>query len=212
MTFPPVLCRALVVTALTVPVAALAPSATSAAPASPAHGVWPLQPRPEVVRRFEAPTTRWGAGHRGVDLRGTVGQQVHAAEAGRVAFAGRIAGVGVVALAHPDGTRTSYQPVTWSVSVGDQVPAGAMIGTLALAGSHCFPAACLHWGLLDGVSADGRYLDPLRLVGGGPVRLLPLSGSLAPAVSARQAGPGAGRPQHGRQEAGHGRRGPTLRP
>jgi len=156
------------------PAAAVAP----ASPATPTRGVWPLQPRPEVVRRFEAPGSAWGAGHRGVDLRGSVGQTVHAAEAGRVAFAGRVAGVGVVAVAHLDGTRTSYQPVARSVAVGDEVAAGDVLGTLALAGSHCFPAACLHWGLLDGVAADGRYLDPLRLVGGGPVRLLPLTGPL----------------------------------
>ena len=35
---------------------------------------------------------------------------------------------------------------------------------------HCLPRACLHWGWLRGET----YLDPLRLVGGGPVRLLPL--------------------------------------
>ena len=47
---------------------------------------------------------------------------------------------------------------------------GAPIGVLELGGSHCFPAACLHWGWLEGQT----YLDPLRLVGAGPVRLLPL--------------------------------------
>ena len=39
------------------------------------------------------------------------------------------------------------------------------------AGSHCFPRACLHWGWIEGATT---YLDPLRLVGAGPVRLLPL--------------------------------------
>jgi hypothetical protein len=48
--------------------------------------------------------------------------------------------------------------------------AGAQIGSLQLAGSHCFPRACLHWGWIEGET----YLDPLRLVGAGPVRLLPL--------------------------------------
>ena len=40
--------------------------------------------------------------------------------------------------------------------------------------SHCFPAACLHWGLIEGTGDGQVYLDPLSLVGGGPVRLLPL--------------------------------------
>ena len=48
--------------------------------------------------------------------------------------------------------------------------AGAPIGTLDLVGSHCLPRACLHWGWIEGET----YLDPLRLVGAGPVRLLPL--------------------------------------
>jgi len=52
------------------------------------------------------------------------------------------------------------------------VSAGGRIGSLQLAGSHCFPDACLHWGWIR--NADDVYLDPLRLVGAGPVRLLPL--------------------------------------
>ena len=47
-----------------------------------------------------------------------------------------------------------------------------MIGHLAAPGSHCPPRACLHWGWLRGET----YLDPLRLVGAAPVRLLPLAG------------------------------------
>ncbi len=52
--------------------------------------------------------------------------------------------------------------------------AGDVLGRLVVADSHCFPAACLHWGLIEGSGDDQTYLDPLSLVGGGPVRLLPL--------------------------------------
>ncbi len=69
-------------------------------------------------------------------------------------------------------TRTTYEPVTASVAVGDTVAAGGPVGRLELPGSHCFPAACLHWGWIRNV--DDVYLDPLLLVGAGPVRLLPL--------------------------------------
>ena len=72
------------------------------------------------------------------------------------------------------GVRTTYEPVSASVSVGDVVARGAVIGTLQRGSSHCFPRACLHWGLLRG----DTYLNPLTLVGAGPIRLLPLSGSL----------------------------------
>lgn len=132
-------------------------------------GVWPLQPEPEVLDRFDPPDQPWGAGHRGVDLAGRPGQEVRSALPGRVVFAGRIAGRGVVAVSH-GSTRTTYEPVTATLRVGDEVLAGGPIGTLELTGSHCFPRACLHWGWLRGEV----YLDPLRLVGAGPVRLLPL--------------------------------------
>jgi len=140
----------------------------------PADGVWPLDPRPEVVAGFDPPETRWGVGHRGVDLAGRVGQPVHAALAGRVGFAGTLAGRGVVVVDH-GATRTTYEPVAPSVAVGENVDAGAVLGRLQLFGSHCFPRSCLHWGLIEG---RDRYLDPLTLVGAGPVRLLPLDGAL----------------------------------
>jgi murein DD-endopeptidase MepM/ murein hydrolase activator NlpD len=135
---------------------------------APADGVWPLSPEPDVLSGFAPPASRWGAGHRGVDLAGSVGQVVRTAQAGTVSFAGRIAGRGVVVIDH-GGTRTTYEPVASSVAVGDRVAAGARIGRLELLGSHCLPRACLHWGLLRGET----YLDPLTLVGAGPVRLLP---------------------------------------
>ncbi len=94
---------------------------------------------------------------------------MRAALPGTVRYAGPLAGRGVVVVDH-GGTRTTYEPVTAVVAVGDAVPAGGRIGTLELPGSHCFPQACLHWGWIRGEV----YLDPLRLVGGGPVRLLPL--------------------------------------
>jgi murein DD-endopeptidase MepM/ murein hydrolase activator NlpD len=144
--------------------------------AAPADGVWPLEPRPEVVSSFDPPESRWGAGHRGVDLAGHVGQPVRAAAAGRVTFAGRLAGRGVVVIDH-GGTRTTYEPVAASVAVGDTVPAGVTLGRLELFASHCFPRACLHWGLIEGAE---HYLDPLTLVGAGPVRLLPLDGAGPP--------------------------------
>ncbi|MFI5626436.1 peptidoglycan DD-metalloendopeptidase family protein [Nocardioides sp. NPDC051685] len=137
------------------------------------QGEWPLAPQPEVVRRFDPPDAPWGAGHRGVDLRGSPGQVVHTALGGTVAFAGSIAGKPVVAIDHGE-TRTTYEPVVATVRGGDRVTAGASIGRLSTASSHCWPRSCLHWGLIR--NSDHVYLDPLTLVGGGPkpVRLLPL--------------------------------------
>jgi murein DD-endopeptidase MepM/ murein hydrolase activator NlpD len=122
-----------------------------------------------VVRPFEPPDTPYGAGHRGVDLLGSTGQTVRTALPGTVTYAGLLAGRGVVVVSH-GGTRTTYQPVSASVAVGQVLARGDRIGSLGLSGSHCFPRACLHWGWVAG----DTYLDPLRLVGAGPVRLLPL--------------------------------------
>ncbi|MGH8893530.1 MAG: peptidoglycan DD-metalloendopeptidase family protein, partial [Actinomycetes bacterium] len=88
---------------------------------------------------------------------------------GVVAFAGPVAGRGVVTVLHPDGRRTTYEPVAASVAAGDPVTEGAVVGTVAAAPGHCLPGTCLHWGLRSGET----YIDPLSLVGATQVRLLP---------------------------------------
>ena len=133
---------------------------------------WPL-PGPEQVSRPFAPgVTRYSPGHRGADLPGSAGQAVRAARSGRVSYAGMLAGRGVVVVVH-GALRTTYEPVLASVRAGQPVTAGQQIGTLAAGHAGCPVEACLHWGLRRG--AD--YLDPVRLVRGGPVRLLPLTGA-----------------------------------
>jgi murein DD-endopeptidase MepM/ murein hydrolase activator NlpD len=134
-------------------------------------GVWPLDPQPAVARGFDPPATKYAAGHRGVDLVGSPGQPVRAARAGRVTFAGRLAGRGVVVVTH-GATRTTYEPVLAGVGVGSLVETGEELGFLEAFGSHCAPSSCLHWGFIEG----DTYLDPLSLLGAGPVRLLPLLG------------------------------------
>ena len=92
-----------------------------------------------------------------------------AAGDGVVSFAGPIAGIGVVSVTQ-GALRTTYEPVRPLVRAGEPVGRGQLLGRLALSGSQCLPAACLHWGLLRGTT----YLDPLALLGLSQVRLLPL--------------------------------------
>jgi hypothetical protein len=133
---------------------------------------WPLAGEPAVDRPFQPPTTAWGAGHRGVDLRGELGEPVLAAGAGRVTYAGRLAGRGVVTVTHANGLRTTYEPVAASVGVGRWVDTGDVLGTLGTGHGSCRPGTvCLHWGLLRGKT----YLDPLGLVVGGRLQLLPIN-------------------------------------
>jgi murein DD-endopeptidase MepM/ murein hydrolase activator NlpD len=150
--------------------------------AGPAAGAaawrWPLDPPVAVVAGFAAPAGPFAPGHRGVDLGGQVGDPVRSAAAGVVAFAGRVAGRGVVSVDHPGGLRTSYEPVTATVARGDRVGAGAILGRLEEVASHCPPAACVHWGLRRG----GTYLDPRSLLRAVRVRLLPVWGAAGPAT------------------------------
>ncbi len=141
-----------------------------AAAAVSARPQWrlPLTGSAVVSRPFVAPAARWLPGHRGVDLLSWPGTQVLAASEGTVTFAAVLAGRPVVVVRH-GGVRTTYEPVVASVRVGEHVHGGEPIGRLLAAGSHCAPAACLHWGALRG----NVYLDPMSLLGAQRVRLLP---------------------------------------
>ena len=133
------------------------------APVTPVH----------VLRRFQPPPTPYSAGHRGVDLATPAGGLVRAAGAGRVSFAGPVAGRGVVVIAHPDGVRSEYEPITPTVRAGAAVARGQPIGHVRGAHGSCPVDRCLHWG----ARRDGVYFDPLTLLQAlGPVRLLPWSG------------------------------------
>jgi len=137
---------------------------------------WPLRPRPDVVRMFDAPSLNWHPGHRGVDLAGRLGQPVHAAAAGTVVFAGVLAGRPLVSIAHPGGLRTSYEPVRPSVRVGQRVAPGAVLGELDAGHAGCAASACLHWGAMWGPASRADYVDPLGLLADTPVRLKPVRG------------------------------------
>ncbi|KWX62189.1 M23 family metallopeptidase [Mycobacterium sp. NAZ190054] len=147
------------------------------APAAAADDVplgWPLQPRPAVVREFDAPSPNWQRGHRGVDLAGADRQPVYAAAAGTVVFAGELAGRPVVSIAHPGGLRTSYEPVRATVWRGQVIAAGTVLGELVAGHPGCAAPACLHWGAMWGPAARADYVDPLGLVVTTPIRLKPV--------------------------------------
>jgi murein DD-endopeptidase MepM/ murein hydrolase activator NlpD len=128
----------------------------------------PTASRPVVLRPFDHPARPWLAGHRGVDLAMPVGAEVHAAGSGIVVAAGPVAGRPVVSVAHPDGLRTTYEPVSPAVRPGDAVRAGDVLGVLAAPG-HCGDG-CLHWGVRR---AADDYVDPMLLLGRVTVRLYP---------------------------------------
>jgi murein DD-endopeptidase MepM/ murein hydrolase activator NlpD len=156
--------------------------ATSPNPTGPTGRFsWPLPAPHPVLRPFEPPSTPYGPGHRGVDLGGSVGEPVFAAADGLVLYAGSLFDCDLISIEHPGGLRTTYTPVIPSVHVGQEVGRRQQIGTLLAAQPGCpeevgnngtGPPVFLYWG----VHRDRIYLDPLRLVETGEVRLLPWPG------------------------------------
>ncbi len=144
-------------------------TSSSAAPADATAGRWrpPVQPV-RLVAAFDRPAHNWLPGHRGIDLRTEPGQAVRAAGAGRVSYAGGLAGRGVVVVDH-GSVRTTYEPVEPSVLVGEWVDAGQVIGIIGTGTGHCGDGDCLHLGL----RRARVYLDPRLALGGAHPRLVP---------------------------------------
>lgn len=150
------------------------PTPAGAAAAAPATAssrwAWPLEPTPEVVRRFDRPDQPWLPGHRGIDLAATSGQSVLAPSGGHVAWTGTIAGRSVVVVAHEGGLRSTFEPVVATLPVGSAVSRGEAVGVVTATPGHCAPRTCVHWGVLRGET----YVDPLSLVRRARVVLLPV--------------------------------------
>ena len=129
------------------------PATSPAAAPVAARWVWPVG-RGQVSRAFERPVDEYAAGHRGVDLPASMGEDVVAPAAGVVLFAGVVVDRGVLSIRHADGTVSSFEPISALVSEGDQVRSGQAVGRIS-EGGHC-DSECLHVGARIG----GHYVDP----------------------------------------------------
>jgi murein DD-endopeptidase MepM/ murein hydrolase activator NlpD len=116
-----------------------------------------------------------------VDLAAVDGAPVLAAGNGTVIFAGMVAGHGVVSVIHEGGLRTTYEPVSATVSAGQRVTKGQQIATVQAGHSGCPVAVCLHWGAFRSRAeapnpgeVERNYVDPRWLVARARVRLLPI--------------------------------------
>jgi murein DD-endopeptidase MepM/ murein hydrolase activator NlpD len=146
------------VLALSVSLALAAAGCPPAEAGPPPVDYQPPVPGP-VIDPFRPPATPYGPGNRGVDYATVPGAPVAASAAGEVVFAGRIGFGQHVVVLHADGLRSSYSFLA-SVSVrrGDRVAAGQPVGT---------SGATLHFGFRAGET----YLDPMALLGQGPLRV-----------------------------------------
>lgn len=138
---------------------AIAPTLDAvAAPPAPLERTHELAVAPvagTMQRAFAPPPTRYGAGHRGVDLAAAPGEPVVAAIGGVVTFSGAVSHVGWVTVDHGGGLNTTYGPVDPRVVVaGDRVDRGGLLGFVADGAAH------LDWG----ARLEGEYIDPLALL------------------------------------------------
>lgn len=107
-----------------------------------------------------APTSGASSYHQGVDLDSTTGVTVVAARAGTVAFSGWGSAAGnYVKIDHHDGFTSIYMHLqTRTVSAGQNVSAGQMIGTVGATGVAT--GDHLHFG----ITLNGVYVNPCNYV------------------------------------------------
>jgi murein DD-endopeptidase MepM/ murein hydrolase activator NlpD len=162
-------------------VGAFVPAAAPvAAPAAVVERSVPVPPAPDpprvpglwmpvagaVVRGFDARAGPYGAGHRGIDIAAPMGEVVRAPAAGRVVFAGPVAGTTWVIVQIAPGVLVTLGPVPDPAVRAGPVRARSPIGRVG-------PG---HGGSLHlGVRVDGVYVDPLPYLLDRPrARLAPL--------------------------------------
>jgi hypothetical protein len=169
------LCAVVVLCLNAVPGPAAGADAAAPAAASTAFGsegepaelgwVWPADAF-RLSRAYVAPAHEYGPGHRGIDLALIGSSAVRAPADGVVAFAGRVAGRGVLTIDHGGGLVTTLEPVDTTLVPGVPVRRSEDVGTLALGGHAA--AGELHFG----VRLSGEYINPMLLLGGVPRAVL----------------------------------------
>jgi murein DD-endopeptidase MepM/ murein hydrolase activator NlpD len=124
-----------------------------------------------VVRGFDARAGPYGRGHRGIDIAAPEGEMVRAPAAGKVVFAGPVAGTIWVTLLVAPGVLVTLGPLLDPAPTAGRVRARSPIGRVG-PGHPVAPAGMtLHLG----VRVDGVYVDPLAYLIDRPrPRLAPL--------------------------------------
>ena len=132
-----------------------------------------------VVRGLDTRAGPFGPGHRGIDIAASVGELVRSPTAGRVVFAGRVAGTNWVSLLVAPGVLVTLGPLLDPASTADRVQLRTPVGRVGpghwtqpvgRAGSGREEAS-LHLS----VRVDGVYVDPLAYLVDRPrPRLAPL--------------------------------------
>jgi len=145
--------------------APVAPPPTRAAPDPPrVPGLW-MPVTGAVVRGFDARAGPYGPGHRGIDIAAPVGATVRAPAAGRIVFAGPVAGTIWVSLVVAPGVRVTLGPLLGPVTAG-RVPSRAPLGRVGPGHRVSGP---------EGTGSGARAADPGKRAGSAQGTTLHLS-------------------------------------
>lgn len=130
---------------------------------------------PQLVRSYLQPTSDYSAGHRGVDYRVSLGDEVVAPADGEVWFAGKVVNRELITIKTRDGSALlEVEPVCSAPPAGTAVLIGQVIGEVCEADAgyrqHCADLRCLHFSY----RIEKGYLSPVWVMGElNPSRLLP---------------------------------------
>jgi hypothetical protein len=132
-----------------------------------------------VVRGFDTRAGPFGPGHRGIDIAASVGELVRSPTAGRVVFAGRVAGTNWVSLLVAPGVLVTLGPLLDPVTTADRVRLRTPVGRVGP--GHAPPPVGRAESGREGVTlhlsvrVGGVYVDPLAYLVDRPrPRLAPL--------------------------------------
>lgn len=112
---------------------------------------------------YSAPQTAYGAGHRGIDFKSSIGEILRSPFDGTIVEATRVGFRDVVTLKDSKGRLASFEPVCATASLGSKVRTGQSFGKTCAPGIaytwHC--SLCVHFSARIG----GLYVSPLLLTG-----------------------------------------------
>jgi hypothetical protein len=112
---------------------------------------------------YSLPASKYGAGHRGIDLFVQTNQELTAPFDSVVSFVGKVVDRNLITLSSLTGYKASFEPVCSDLVVGDFVSEGEVFGWQCDADDdyedHC--KNCVHFS----VRSEYGYLNPLLFVG-----------------------------------------------
>ena len=134
----------------------------------------PIEAPIHLVRPFFQPNSDYSAGHRGVDYRVALGQDIYAPTEGTIWFVGEVADRNLISLRTKTGDLLEFEPACSQLIAGQEVFSGQTIASVCEAREsyrqHCDNQRCLHFSLRTTLG----YLSPLVRYGTlAPTILLP---------------------------------------